>query len=211
MTASTQSAAILAIQQAAETAEATDTKESSMNRREFLTYAWGAALALLAAEGAIGTYFFMMPRFRAGEFGGKFRLGSASDLSPTDTLAPKGYSAGKFWLVHTDEGVKALYMVCTHLGCLYKWSDSNTRFECPCHGSKFTLNGDYIEGPAPRSLDQFEVQVVENGTAVATTEDTPDRIVPPAISDDTANIVIDTGKRIFGKSATESPARRLKA
>jgi len=41
MTASTQSAAILAIQQAAETAEATDTKESSMNRREFLTYAWG--------------------------------------------------------------------------------------------------------------------------------------------------------------------------
>jgi len=153
----------------------------------------------------------MMPRFRAGEFGGKFHLGSADALPSAGTLSPQSYTDGKFWLVHTDEGVKALYMVCTHLGCLYKWSDANTQFECPCHGSKFTLDGDYIEGPAPRSLDQFEVQVVENGTVVATTEDIPDRIVPPAISDDTANIVIDTGKRIFGKSATESPARRLKA
>ena len=52
-------------------------------------------------------------------------------------------------------------MVCTHLGCLYKWEPSNSRFECPCHGSKFSREGHYIEGPAPRSLDQFVIKVKE--------------------------------------------------
>ncbi|MCL4830699.1 MAG: Rieske 2Fe-2S domain-containing protein, partial [Caldilinea sp.] len=110
-------------------------------------------------------------------------------------------------LIQTDEGLKALYTVCTHLGCLYKWSESNIRFECPCHGSKWTLDGDYIEGPAPRSLDQFEVQVVENGAVLAATENTPDRIIPPKPSGAMAEILIDTGKRILGKPAAQSPAR----
>ena len=188
-----------------ETAPAT--KAASINRREFLTYAWGAALAVLAVEGAAVSYFFMLPRFRAGEFGGAFRLGPVSSLPPAGTPRTVGYTDGKFWLAHTDEGVKALYMVCTHLGCLYKWSESNTRFECPCHGSKFTLDGDYIEGPAPRSLDQFEVRVLERGAVVAASQDTPARIVPPALAGSTAEVIVDTGKRILGKPAAQSPAR----
>lgn len=188
-----------------------ENNKPGINRREFLTYAWGLALMLVATESEVGIYSFMMPRFRAGEFGGQFSLGPANALPTADSLSPVPNADGKYWLVHTDVGLKALYMVCTHLGCLYKWSNANTRFECPCHGSKFTLNGDYIEGPAPRSLDQFEVQVVDNDTIVATTEDTPDQIVPPAIDDGSANIVIDTGKRILGKPATKSPARRVEA
>jgi cytochrome b6-f complex iron-sulfur subunit len=181
---------------------------SGIDRREFLTYAWGAAMALLTAESALASYFFMLPRFRAGEFGGKFRLGPAGGLPASGMLPPQGYTAGKFWLVHTEEGVKALYMVCTHLGCLYKWSEANTRFECPCHGSKFTANGDYIEGPAPRSLDQFVIEVIDHGATVAVTAESPERILPPSISSQTADIIVDTGKRILGKPAETSPARR---
>ena len=59
-------------------------------------------------------------------------------------------------------------MVCTHLGCLYKWAQSNNRFECPCHGSKFSREGFYIEGPAPRSLDTFLV-TEENGVVIVDT------------------------------------------
>lgn len=156
--------------------------EGEMNRREFLTYAWGAALGLLTLQAGVVSYFFMYPRFRAGEFGGKFFL-QASEV-PDQSAAPIPYTAGKFWFVTTEEGdPKALYMVCTHLGCLYKWEQSNTRFECPCHGSKFTHDGFYIEGPAPRSLDSFE------------------------ISEEEGQVVVDTGARITGSPATESPAR----
>lgn len=153
-----------------------------MNRREFLTYAWGAALGLVLLESGVALFDFMYPRFKAGEFGGKFFLGPESSMPPTDA-PPLPNTDGKFWLVNTtDEGVKALYMVCTHLGCLYKWEPSTVRFECPCHGSKFTREGYYIEGPAPRSLDTF------------------------AVTNELDVIVVDTGDKTTGSPASESPA-----
>jgi cytochrome b6-f complex iron-sulfur subunit len=30
-------------------------------------------------------------------------------------------------------------------------------FECPCHGSKYRLSGEYYGGPAPRGLDRFPI------------------------------------------------------
>lgn len=158
-----------------------------MNRREFLTYVWGGALLLVTGVSGYGLFEFMYPRFKAGEFGGKFFLGPVSAVPSTDA-PPQGHTAGKFWLVNTtDEGVKALYMVCTHLGCLYKWEPSTVRFECPCHGSKFSREGFYIEGPAPRSLDRFET------------------------AEDGGELVVDTGAKIVGSSASESPARATPA
>jgi cytochrome b6-f complex iron-sulfur subunit len=189
---------------AAEPAE--EVGQPGINRREFLTYAWGAALGLLTLETGVATYAFMYPRFRAGEFGGKFDIGAAASL-PTPEAAPVGNTNGKFWLVDTESGPKALYMVCTHLGCLYKWEPSNFRFECPCHGSKFSHDGYYIEGPAPRSLDQFVIEIVQNGTVVSQTSDEGEEILPPQVPGPDAQIVIDTGSRIVGKPAAASPAR----
>ncbi len=186
--------------------EAIESGHEGINRREFLTYAWAGALGLLTLESGLATYQFMYPRFRAGEFGGKFLLGAATALPPTG-IDPEGNTTGKFWLISTDEGPRALYMVCTHLGCLYKWEPSNNRFECPCHGSKFSREGHYIEGPAPRSLDQFLIEVVEGGSVVAMTEDAGDMLAAPAVPAPEAEIVVDTGKRLQGKPAALSPAR----
>ncbi len=179
--------------------------QEGINRREFLSYAWGGALTLLTLESGLATYQFMYPRFREGEFGGKFILGDSTAL-PQIGIDPEGNSTGKFWLINTDEGPRALYMVCTHLGCLYKWEPSANRFECPCHGSKFSREGHYIKGPAPRSLDQFLIEVVQEGSIVSNTEDAGDTIVAPALPGPDAEIVVDTGKRIQGKAAATSPA-----
>ena len=169
--------------QPAATTQPAGPSKQDMNRREFLTYAWGAALGLLAVETAAVTFFFMYPRFKAGEFGGVFYMGPTSALPPTDA-APIAEASGKFWWVNIEnEGPKAIYMVCTHLGCLYKWVGERGRFECPCHGSKFTREGDYIEGPAPRSLDHFVV-IEANG-----------------------EYAVDTGAKVLGEPAAESPAK----
>lgn len=157
---------------------------AEMNRREFLTYAWGAALGILGLETGVASFMFLYPRFRAGEFGGEFNVPLAEVPDPTAPPIPN--TAGKFWLVRTEEGsAKAIYMVCTHLGCLYKWEPSTVRFECPCHGSKFSHDGFYIEGPAPRSLDHFEVR--EEGD----------------------QLIVDTGAKVNGAPSTESPARAV--
>jgi len=183
-----------------------ETGHEGINRREFMSYAWGGALTLLTLESGLATYEFMYPRFREGEFGGKFPLGEATAL-PQVGIDPEGIATGKFWLINTDEGPRALYMVCTHLGCLYKWSPSNNRFQCPCHASQFSREGHYIRGPASRSLDQFVIEIVEDGEVVAQTEDAGDTISAPKAVVSGAEIVVNTGKRIRGKPAAASPAR----
>lgn len=173
-----------------------------VNRREFLTYAWGGALTLVLVQGGLATLWFAYPRFKEGEFGGVFVL---TDV-PEEGAKPTENLAGKFWWTNTSEGMAALYKVCTHLGCLYEWKDQTTRFECPCHGSKFNQAGRNIQGPAARDLDQFVVTVVDASGAQIdqTTED--HRYVDVA---DGATYKIDTGLKIAGLPS--DPALQVEA
>ena len=47
--------------------------------------------------------------------------------------------------------------------CNYAWEPANREFTDPCSGSKFSLDGTLLEGPAERGLDQYEVNVLRNG------------------------------------------------
>ncbi|GCE12299.1 QcrA and Rieske domain-containing protein [Tengunoibacter tsumagoiensis] len=56
---------------------------------------------------------------------------------------------GSYWI--------ALYQKCVHLGCTVPFKDSCVSFKCPCHGSHYNVTGEFIDGPAPRSLDRFQI------------------------------------------------------
>lgn len=165
-----------------------------VTRREFLFYIWGASITLLLAEFGAAVIWFALPRFRAGEFGGIFTLDAGAVPTPAVDTAPLDNAAGKFWVSNTDEGFRALSKVCTHLGCLFKWVGTNNRFECPCHGSKFTNKGNYIEGPAPRSLDRFQVTVYYQDGSTKTSD--ADGGPVPAVN--ATRIEVNTGKKIKG-------------
>jgi cytochrome b6-f complex iron-sulfur subunit len=139
---------------------------------------------------------FTLPRFKEGEFGGEFPVGTESTLPQVDTTPVQNLN-GAFWLVNDTDGARALYRVCTHLGCLYEWKEQTHRFECPCHGSKFQHNGTYIEGPAPRSLDQFAMRAELNGQVLEETTE-GGQALPP--TDPNATVIVDTGVKLKGHS-----------
>ena len=60
----------------------------------------------------------------------------------------------------------ALWQRCVHLGCRVPQCDSSQGFECPCHGSKYNFHGEYEDGPAPRNLDRFLVEVNESNELI---------------------------------------------
>ncbi|NIU57437.1 MAG: Rieske 2Fe-2S domain-containing protein, partial [Phycisphaerae bacterium] len=143
------------------------------------------------------TYLFSLPRFEEGEFGGQFPLGRADEVLPPPGGDPINMPKGRFWLVRNAEGsVLAIYKVCTHLGCLYNWQSQNNRFYCPCHGSQFQLDGTYIQGPAPRSLDRFVVKLVDGkNQELASTNQNGDPLAVPSVG---VNVVVETNKLILG-------------
>jgi cytochrome b6-f complex iron-sulfur subunit len=170
-----------------------------LTRRELLNYVWLGSLGVFLAQLGGASLLFALPRFRVGEFGGIFEAGDASIVPAVDD-PPLAYNEGKFWLVNSGEGVLAIYRVCTHLGCLYAWQAAQDRFICPCHGSQFQKGGKYLQGPAPRSLDAFNLIVVDAaGTkitdtkTVAATLGVPYAPVPIA---DGQRIQVDTGDLI---------------
>jgi len=61
------------------------------------------------------------------------------------------------WLIRDDRGWYALLGRCTHLSCRPALDPVSRLLVCPCHGSRFDLQGRVVNGPAERSLQRLEL------------------------------------------------------
>lgn len=67
------------------------------------------------------------------------------------------------YVLPLKEGVlRVLSPICPHLGCSIPWIDAKQQFICPCHTAIFTLEGQRVSGPSPRSMDDLESKI-DNG------------------------------------------------
>ena len=55
-----------------------------------------------------------------------------------------------------DGEVHAVSPVCTHMGCQVNFNEAERTWDCPCHGSRFDVDGRVLEGPAVRPLEPRE-------------------------------------------------------
>jgi Rieske Fe-S protein len=63
-----------------------------------------------------------------------------------------------------DESVTAFNVVCPHAGCFVGYDEEALEYQCPCHTSSFTLDGEIIRpSPAPRGMDRLEARVTADG------------------------------------------------
>lgn len=100
-------------------------------------------------------------------------LNLSPPLSLIGDIAEFSPSANPY-LVHVDDVTVFVinrggnYLVldrrATHLPTRFpvQWIPSHTRFEDPLSGAKYSLEGEYIEGPAQRGMDRYDHKIVDN-------------------------------------------------
>jgi len=66
-----------------------------------------------------------------------------------------------------DGKLVALSMECTHWGCDVDWDRKHGWFDCSCHGSRFDVAGQVLEGPADEPLPVYPVAETEHGIVVS--------------------------------------------
>lgn len=150
-------------------------RANAVTRRGFIRNATLGAVLIILAEITAGFVRFFWPN-KTTAFGQALDVPAAN--IPAVKGAPYTYTPGKFYVIHNDDGVMALYWKCPHLGCTVPYigpADSADAFHCPCHGSIYDYNGSYNGGPAPRSMDYMAVTVNGDGSLTVNTGDIKQR------------------------------------
>jgi glycine/D-amino acid oxidase-like deaminating enzyme/nitrite reductase/ring-hydroxylating ferredoxin subunit len=105
-----------------------------------------ASLPTLARHGAETGRFLLGDRIRG-------RSASADDVGPGEgRIVGSGLSQRA---VHRDQQgrLHSLSARCTHMGCIVRWNAAERSWDCPCHGSRFGVEGGVLQGPAVSPLE----------------------------------------------------------
>ena len=92
----------------------------------------------------------------------KFKLGTPAQYPEGVTFVP----AHRLFVVRERNQFHVISAACTHLGCTVEWKAEGSEFDCPCHGSKFTADGERFAGPAPGALPLYPLSVSGDGFLV---------------------------------------------
>ena len=134
------------------------------SRRGFVKKLTVTTLGLGFVAAVVESFRFLKPNvlyepsrvFKVGEVS-QFPFGSRT------VIEGKGVE-----IIREKDGIHAISLVCTHLGCLLNsvGNDPEIGYACPCHGSNFTPKGEVLGGPAPRDLPWYEMYMDNTGTLV---------------------------------------------
>ncbi|SFP04730.1 Glycine/D-amino acid oxidase [Amycolatopsis arida] len=91
---------------------------------------------------------FVADRLTPARSGGPQDVGPGEARVVRDGLGKVGY--------YRDAGgeLHAVSLRCTHLGCYLRFNSAERSWDCPCHGSRFDVDGNVLEGPATAPLDR---------------------------------------------------------
>ncbi|HUQ55294.1 FAD-dependent oxidoreductase [Lentzea sp.] len=88
-------------------------------------------------------------------------------IAPADATSSEDLLCGQAHVIRDGLGKTGVYrdadgklhgvsLRCTHLGCLVRFNAAEHSWDCPCHGSRFDVDGTVLEGPATRPLPKKE-------------------------------------------------------
>ena len=152
----------------------TTKKDAAVTRRRFCQVTGVATCAAAAGGAAVLSADFLRPRVLF-EPPTRFSLGLPEAVGVGEVVTSEAFHA---YVIRQADGFRALSSVCTHLGCITRYQPDDGVIACPCHGSRFSLDGEVIAGPAPRPLHWLEMAVSDKGLiTVDTAVEVPQGVV----------------------------------
>jgi len=136
-------------------------KQNRLTRRSFM--GWGGAVFIGVASLAtflVVLFRMVFPSLPPGK-SGRFKIGRSSEF-PIGTI--KYFKNDQVYVFSDAEGLYAISAVCTHLGCVVNKEEAG--FTCPCHGSRYGLDGNVLKGAAPRDLPWYRISLLPGGRLV---------------------------------------------
>ncbi len=116
----------------------------------YIGYYWGYKDNLLVATGF--NKWGMTSSMVAAQILCDMVLGRENEYA--EIFSPSRSIFRKQLLINCGEAVSGLVGFskkrCTHLGCKLEWNNQEKSWDCSCHGSRFSNNGEILDGPANR-------------------------------------------------------------
>ena len=81
------------------------------------------------------------------------KLGELAELAPGEARVVR-YEGTSLALYKDDSGkLHAVNPACTHIKCTVGWNAAEKSWDCPCHGSRFSYDGEVLTAPARKDLE----------------------------------------------------------
>lgn len=88
----------------------------------------------------------------------KEKLTALADLAYGEGRVVK-YEGKSLALYKDDNGdIHAVSPVCPHAKCTVGWNSAEKSWDCPCHGSRFSIDGEVLTGPSKSPLEVVEIE-----------------------------------------------------
>ena len=129
----------------------------NVSRRDFLRLSTNTLLALAGLLGLGNIIRFLSYQYDPAP-PSEYEIGPATDYPQNSHKVLAHIPA---IVIHDQKGLRAISLMCTHLGCTVE--QRNFGFECPCHSSRYDFNGKVLKGPAAADLKKLRVVESEDG------------------------------------------------
>lgn len=92
----------------------------------------------------------------------KVKIKELSELAPGEAKVVK-YEGESLALYKDERGkVHAVNPSCTHVNCIVGWNSAEQTWDCPCHGSRFSMDGEVLTAPARKDLEKIDLGKLDN-------------------------------------------------
>ena len=124
----------------------------TMHRKEFLDRIINLFLTVFAALVSMNIYTALRKRFRTVR----------TIEIPIKDLQKPWHMEMECVISSQSDNLKVYSRHCPHLGCILQIHSSENAISCPCHGSRFDLQGTYVSGPAKQNMKILNYEISED-------------------------------------------------